>query len=205
MESEKHYFLEGLFIIVLAVAAAAVFVWLSKTGHRDDVLYRINIGESVSGLAEGDPVKFNGVDVGNVKVMALDHEDPNRVRVDVALRKDAPIKTDTKASLRLKGLTGVVFIELDGGSPDAKRLVEATPAGQIPEIKWEKSTLTTVMDAIPKLVENLSSIGGQTRKVLGEVNKITGNMKAASENVKETTEKVKENPSLLLRRPKKKD
>jgi len=205
MESEKHYFLEGLFIIVLVVGAAFAFMWLAKSGHRDDILYRIQVGESVSGMALGDPVKFNGVDVGTVKAMNLDNDDPKKVQVDVALRKDAPVKTDTKATLKLKGITGVVFVELDGGSPAAKMLVDATPSGQVPEIPWEKSTLTSVLDAIPKVIDNLSAIGTQTRKVLSEVGKVTGNMKEASQNVKETTEKVKDNPSLLLRRPKKAD
>ena len=56
METDKRYFLEGLFIIVLALCAAFFFVWLAKTGHRDDVLYRIHFADSVSGLSVGDPV-----------------------------------------------------------------------------------------------------------------------------------------------------
>ena len=205
MEADKHYFLEGLFIIFFSVAAAFAFVWLAKTGHRDDVLYRIHFAESVSGLALGDPVKFHGVDVGTVKTMAIDTADPRLVQVDVSLRKDAPIKTDTKASLKLKGITGVVFVELNGGTPEAKRLAEVTPEGKIPEIPYEKGQLTSLLDALPKMIENFSSIGGQAKKVLTDVGQMTGTLKEASGNIKETSEKVKENPSLLLRRPKKKE
>ena len=64
METDKHYFIEGLFIIGIVIAAAFFSVWLVSSGHRDDVLYRIHFTESVSGLALGDPVKFRGVDVG---------------------------------------------------------------------------------------------------------------------------------------------
>ncbi len=74
METDKHYFVEGLFIIGIAVAAAFFSVWLVSSGHRDDVLYRIHFTESVSGLAIGDPVKFHGVDIGSVKTMTLDPE-----------------------------------------------------------------------------------------------------------------------------------
>jgi phospholipid/cholesterol/gamma-HCH transport system substrate-binding protein len=122
MEPDKRYFFEGLFIIVLTVAGAFFFVWLGGSGHRDDVLYRIHFAESVSGLALGDPVKFRGVDVGTVKAMTIDAGDPRLVQVDVKLRKETPVKTDTKASLKLKGITGVVFIELSGGGTDAKTL-----------------------------------------------------------------------------------
>ena len=122
METDKHYFIEGLFIIGFSVAAAIFAVWLVGTGHRDDVLYRIHFTESVSGLALGDPVKFRGVDVGTVKAMALDPADPRKVQVDVRLRKGRAVKTDTKASLKLKGITGVVTIELSGGSATPPRV-----------------------------------------------------------------------------------
>ena len=51
METDRRYFLEGMFIIGFLVAAAFFFVWLANTGKSDDVVYRIRFGESVSGLA----------------------------------------------------------------------------------------------------------------------------------------------------------
>ena len=187
METDRHYFFEGLFIIGLAVAAVLFFIWLTSAGHRDDVLYRIHFAESVSGLALGDPVKYRGVDVGTVKALAIDPADPRLVQVDVRLRKDAPIKTDTKATLKLRGITGVVFIELDGGSANAKSLLAATPEGQVPEIPSEKSNLSTVLEQLPIVIEKFSSIETQTKKVLTDVGEVTG--------------KIKENP--LLSRSKK--
>ena len=204
MESDKHYFLEGLFIIGLSIAAAFAFVWLAKSGRSDDVLYRIHFAESVSGLALGDPVKFHGVDIGTVRTMEIDKADPRLVQVDVSLRKDAPVKTDTKASLKLKGITGTVFVELNGGSVEAKRLVETTTPGQIPEIPSEKSQLTTLLESIPKVIESLSSLGGQAKKLMTEVGTVTGTMKAAAGDIKETTSKVKDDPSVLLWGSKKK-
>ena len=82
----------------------------------------------------GDPVRFHGVDVGTVKSIALDPADPRLVQVDIRLRKETPVKTDTKATLKLKGITGVVFIELNGGSPNAPTLLASVGDGQIPEI-----------------------------------------------------------------------
>lgn len=191
METDKHYFIEGLFIIGFSVAAAFFFVWLAGTGHRDDVAYRIYFAESVSGLSLGDPVKYHGVDIGTVKAMALDAGDPRRVQVDVSLRKEAPVKTDTRATLKLKGITGVVFIELSGGGPEAKSLLAATTEGQVPEIPSEKSSLNAFLDQLPKVLEKFSSLEDQAKKVVNDVGALTN--------------KVKENPSLLLRRPKAKD
>jgi phospholipid/cholesterol/gamma-HCH transport system substrate-binding protein len=177
METDKRYFLEGLFIIGLSLAAALFFVWLANTGRRDDVIYRIHFAESVSGLALGDPVKYRGVDVGMVKAMMIDPDDPRRVQVDVRLRKEAPVKTDTKASLKLKGITGVVFIELNGGNPNAESLVAATPKGTIPEIPSEKTGLALVIDQLPKVVEKFSAIEDQTKKVVTDLGDVTGKIK----------------------------
>lgn len=191
METDKRYFIAGLFIIVLSVGMALAFVWLAGSERRDDVRYRIRFSESVSGLALGETVKYRGVDVGTVKSMALDPADPRVVEVDVSLRKDAPVKTDTKATLKLKGVTGGVFVELNAGNPKAEALVAATPAGQIPVIAAEKSSLTTAIDQLPRVVEKFSAIEDQAKGVLSDVSGFAS--------------KVKENPSLLLRRPKEKD
>ncbi len=189
METDKRYFFEGLFIIGLCAAAAFFFVWLAGQGHRDDERYRIYFADSVSGLAVGDAVKFHGVDVGEVEAMSIDQKDARRVRVDLRLRQGTPIKTDTRASLKLKGITGAVLVDLDGGGPDAQSLAANTTAGQTPEIPANKTvSLSSIMERLPKVIDKFSSIEDQTHKVLS--------------NVGEVVSKVKENPSLLLRGPK---
>ena len=185
METDKHYFIVGLFIIGLSGVVALFSVWLTGAGHRDDVLYRIHFAESVSGLALGDLVKFRGVDVGTVKALSIDAVDPHLVQVDVKLRKETPVKTDTRASLNLKGITGVVFVELNGGSQNAKSLLDVTPDDQIPEIPSEKTGLKAMLDELPKVVDKFSALEDQVKKVVTDVSGLTS--------------KIKENPSLLLK------
>jgi phospholipid/cholesterol/gamma-HCH transport system substrate-binding protein len=191
MENDEHYFFEGLFIIVFSIAAAILAVWLGSTGQHDDVVYRIRFNDSVSGLADGDAVKFRGIDVGTVKSMIIDPDDPRLVLVDVRLRKETPVKTDTRASLAMKGITGVVFIELNGGDPEAKTLLAVTPRGQVPEIASERDGLKAMLDELPKVVDKFLAIEDQLKRVLTSVGGVA--------------DKVKANPSLLLRRPKKED
>ncbi|MGH8105060.1 MAG: MlaD family protein, partial [Arenimonas sp.] len=78
MESDKRYFIEGLFVIGFTVALALFFVWLQRSSDKNDVLYRIHFSESVSGLVMDDPVKFLGVDVGMVKNMSIDPDNPRQ-------------------------------------------------------------------------------------------------------------------------------
>ena len=110
------------------------------------------------------------------------------VRVDVALRKNTPVKTDTRASLSLKGITGVVYIELTGGSPEAKPLVTATAEGSVPEIPYEKSRIATVVEQLPRVIAKLSALEDKANKVVSDVAGVTS--------------RIKEDPSLLLRPPK---
>jgi phospholipid/cholesterol/gamma-HCH transport system substrate-binding protein len=189
METDKHYFFEGLFIIVFSVAAAILAVWLGSPGRHDDVLYRIHFPDSVSGLTVGDPVTFRGVDAGTVKSIIIDPDNSLMVRVDVRLRKETPVKTDTRASLALQGITGVVNIELNGGDPATQTLLAVTPEGKVPEIPSEKTGLKAMLDELPKLVEKFSTIEDQVKKVVTSVSALT--------------DKVKGNPSLLLRHPEK--
>lgn len=189
METDRHYFFEGLFIIVFSVAIAIFAVWMGSTGRHDDVLYRIHFAESVSGLTVGDMVKYRGVDAGTVKSIIIDPDNSSLVRVDVQLRKEIPIKTDTRASLALKGITGVVFIDLNGRDTAAKTLLSVTPKNRVPEIHSEKIGLKAMLDNLPKLVDKFSAIEDQIQKVVTNVGAVTN--------------KVKANPSLLLRSPKK--
>ena len=189
MESDKRYFIEGLFVIGLSSALVFFFIWLSRSGNKDDVLYRIHFEESVSGLSLGDPVKYLGVDVGRVEALTIKPDDPSRVEVDVKLLKDTPVRTDTKATLQFKGITGAYFIELKGSTEDAKTLLSVTEPGEIPEIESKKSTFNTLMEELPKVVAKFSAIEDQTKKVITDIGAVTA--------------KVKENPSVLLRRPKK--
>ncbi len=195
MEADRHYFFEGLFILSFAVAAAFFAVWLGSPGRHDDVLYRVHFHESVSGLTVGDPVKFRGVDAGTVKSIRIDPDNTRLVLVDLRLRKETPVMTDTRASLEMKGITGVVVIELNGGNPEAQTLLATTPAGQIPEIPSEKTGLKAMLDDLPKVVAKISVI---TEKFSA----IEDQMKKVLTNVGGLTDKVKDNPSLLLRRPK---
>ena len=195
METDKHYFFEGLFIIVFCVAAAIFAVWLGSPGRHDDVTYRIHFPDSVSGLTVGDPVKYLGVDVGTVKSIIIDPDNSRRVQVDVRLRKETPVMTDTKASLTMKGITGVVFIELNGGSSAAQTLLAATPQDKIPAIRTDRTGLCAMPDHLPQPVAKFSVVADK-------FSAIEDQMKRVMTNVGGLTDKVKENPSLLLRRPK---
>lgn len=194
METERRYFIEGLFVIGFAIAVAFFAVWLASTQRNDDVLYRIHFSESVSGLAVGDAVKYQGVDVGTVKSIRIDPDDSRWVLVEVGLRKETPVNLDTRASLALKGLTGTVFIELRSSDPTTPSLLATTPPDKVPEILSEKTGLKAMLDDLPKVVEKFGTVVTKFAAIEDQAKKVVANANAL-------TEKIKANPSLLLKSP----
>jgi phospholipid/cholesterol/gamma-HCH transport system substrate-binding protein len=114
-----NYALIGGFVLGLGAVLVAILLWLASGGawqQKYDV-YRAVLDESVAGLNLNAPVKYNGVAVGKVQGIALDKANPARVNLLFAIEHGTPVKEDTIAVLKTQGLTGIAFVELNGGSP----------------------------------------------------------------------------------------
>ena len=113
MERDAKYAAVALFALT-CIAAAVAFVWwyTGRGDRRDYTPYEIYFEGSVSGLSEGSPVRYLGVDVGRVQQMSVDKSDPGRVRTVVEVDSTAPISAATQAKLGLLGLTGLLYIDL---------------------------------------------------------------------------------------------
>ena len=100
MESKVNYTLVGLFVLVLGSALIGALVWLTagRTAKVYDT-YAAYMTESVSGLNLKAKVKYRGVDVGEVREIALDHDNPERVRLLLDIQRGTPVKVDTVAIL----------------------------------------------------------------------------------------------------------
>jgi phospholipid/cholesterol/gamma-HCH transport system substrate-binding protein len=73
------------------------------------------------------------------------------------LRADAPVKVDTRAKLSITGLTGVPFIQLTGGSPNAPALATGD-RDEIPVIRAEASALQNIADTANRLVSRMDEV-----------------------------------------------
>jgi phospholipid/cholesterol/gamma-HCH transport system substrate-binding protein len=76
----------------------------------------------------GAAVEYQGVTVGKVEALRLTQETPPRAAVTIALQPGTPVRQDTTAHLVGSFVTGIRFIELEGGSVDAPLL---EPGGTI--------------------------------------------------------------------------
>lgn len=90
-------------------------MWLAKSDYRGAYdRYYVFTKESVSGLSVNSTVKYQGVDVGRIKEIILNPDDPEEVRITLDILRDTPVKTDTVAILVTQGLTGLATLNLTG-------------------------------------------------------------------------------------------
>ncbi len=168
METDKNYFLVGLFVISMILVGIGFTLWLTSTGKGDYKHYRIRFAESVSGLNKESAVKFRGVDIGSVEKISIDSKDSKLIQVDISVLKSTPIKTDTTATLKLYGITGAIYIELSGGSHDAPEL--KAKKNELPEIPAKPSSIDVILNGVPRLLEKANHVADQLSKIFSDAN-----------------------------------
>jgi len=151
METKANYIVIGAFVFIVSTAAVVFGLWAAKFSvdtawNRYEILFR----ESVIGLSSGSSVLYNGVGVGRVTGLKLNPDDPREVIATVEVQSDVPVKRDTRASIRLTGLTGTAAIQFSGGSPESPLLVPTD--GDLPQIEAEPSPLAKLIDSSEGIV-----------------------------------------------------
>ena len=174
MEGRVNYALVGLFVVALSAALGALVIWLTA-GH-DDKLYDTYVAymtESVSGLNVKAAVKYRGVDVGYVRRIAIDRDNPERVRLLLDIERGTPIKVDTVAVLATQGITGLAYVDLTGGRREAAAL-EAPADGSYPEIRTGPSLFVRIDTAVTTLLEGMGSATRDLGRVADRVTALLG-------------------------------
>lgn len=165
MESKVNYTLVGLFVLLLSTMLIAFAFWLGK--HNDDEShyrhYKVYISESISGLAPEAAVKFNGVDVGLVESIQINPNNSEEVELVLKIQKETPIRTDSTATLKFFGITGLAFIEINGGNKNSPLMITSdTDLAIIPTapslIKRLDETLSTVITKLSKTLDHTNAI-----------------------------------------------
>ncbi|MDO8891621.1 MAG: MlaD family protein [Sulfurimicrobium sp.] len=171
METKVNYTIVGLFVILLFIAMVAGILWLSGAAQyrKNYDTYLAYMKESVAGLNLNAPVKYRGVEVGRVKRISLDHGE--RVRLELDIEHDTPIKENTIAVLRVQGLTGIAQVELSGGTREAPDL-KAKPDEKYPVIKTAPSLLMRMDTAITDLLSSLNQVSVRLSGVLDDDNRL---------------------------------
>lgn len=180
MDPKVNYVLVGSFVVLLGGALLGVILWLGKSDYRGVYdRYEAYMRESVAGLSVNSTVKYRGVDVGRVKEIVLNPDNPEEVRLTLDIARGTPVKVDTIAVLETQGLTGLATINLTGGSRDSPPL-QALEGQKYPVIKTGPSLFFRLDEAISrllserglsKLLQDLDQVALGATEVLDEENR----------------------------------
>jgi len=167
-----NYALVGSFVLLLSAVLVAGLLWLASGGafQKKYDLYLAIEDESVAGLNLNAPVKYNGVDVGKVKDIQLDTSNPERVNLLFAIERGTPIKEDTVAVLKTQGITGIVYVELNGGALNAPPLMAAA-GSPYPVIRTKPSLSARLENVLTSLLAKLDNTSSSINTFLSEENK----------------------------------
>lgn len=198
METKANYAIVGFFTVAVVAAAFLFVFWMSqygRSGPQSELIVRIP--GSANGLSVGSPVRFNGIQIGSVKALAIDASDPKYSVAFTEVRSDAPIYDSTKAMLEIQGLTGSAYIELSGGKAGGTNILkEAERSGRSPMIMADQSSVTNLLataDKILKRADNaISDIQGFTKEARGPLTKTVKNAEVFSQALADNADGVKQ-------------
>jgi ABC-type transporter Mla subunit MlaD len=187
MSTPTNHWKLGLFVIfALLVGLGAVVYFGSRRLPKETVVYTSYFDESVTGLEVGSPVKYRGVNVGNVGKIEvapdrrhvqvsyeLASEAAQRLALDKASTETERLGSGLRAQLGSMGVTGVKYVSLDlfeDGEPPEQLSFE--PARHY--IPTQPSTLKNIESAVTNTAHRLPEVTDQLVELLGRLNTTLG-------------------------------
>jgi phospholipid/cholesterol/gamma-HCH transport system substrate-binding protein len=149
----------GLFVTVGVILGVAAIIWVgaSKYFEKGD-RYVTYFNESVQGLQQDSAVKYRGVDVGRVEEIRV-APDNRLIEVIMKIRLKEEVEKNNVAYLRVVGITGIVFIELDRRNPEEEDLSPRLDfASEYPIIPSRPSQLRQIFSGIDEIVEKIKQV-----------------------------------------------
>jgi phospholipid/cholesterol/gamma-HCH transport system substrate-binding protein len=170
MEREANYVAVGAFILLVIAMGVGFVLWYTDAGDsRDFENFEIYFAGSVSGLERGGPVRYLGVDVGRVRRIDIDRDNPGRVIVTVEIDRATPISSATRASLGLQGVTGLLYINLKE-VPDVNKTAALQQGRRYPVIESVASDFDAFLASVPELMSKANILLERVNRVLSDDN-----------------------------------
>ncbi len=185
MASQKTKFAVGLFLLVGISLIVLVTIWLGMSHFFQGGKYYVTyFDESVQGLDVDSIVKYRGVPVGRVESIDV-APDANLIQVTLKIESGQELDKDIVAQLKLVGITGSIFVELDRkaeGEPDQSPPINFPSEYQI--VASKPSEIKELLQGVDDLLTQLNSleIGEISEKVQSSLENI--NKKVAEANIK---------------------
>ena len=171
MENRLSYALVGAFVMILLAAGIFSVIWLGNYSDEGTFkFYKVATTESVSGLNNKAPVKLNGVSIGEVRDITINPKNAEEVLIIIRVEDAAPIKEDTYALIQPQGITGLSFIQLQGGTNNAKQLKTSSKPEEYGIISSRPSTFSRLDKTITSLSTKAEDLFDKAQHMMSEKN-----------------------------------
>jgi len=188
METRANYATIGIFTLAVIIACFAFVYWLARydeSGARKDI--RVLIPGAVTGLATGSQVLFNGIRIGSVTTLRINDKDPNEVEAIVSVDPNQPVRTDTKVSIGVQGITGIASIDFLGGSTDKPSIFDEPG---IPTLRAQPGGLQDLLASAQNL---LTKVNTAVDRINGVIDTAEPAVNSSVQNIKTFTDALAEN------------
>src|SRR5271170_2981902 len=169
METRAHYVAVGAFVLAMIVLGFAAVLWLGRAQLTTQyTTYDIYFTGAVTGLSKDAPVNYSGVPIGKVSEIHLDEN--QQILVAIEIEPNVVIKTNDRASVETNILSGVSYIQINGGTREAQPLV-ALEGERYPVIRPRYSGLASVTARAPQLIQKADDVLDEVNKLLDDKNR----------------------------------
>lgn len=143
----------GIGIAIVAIIWLGMSRIFEKGNH-----YAVYFDESVQGLSVDSPVKYRGVAIGRVERIRV-APDSRLIEVILIIESDVKAKEDMVAQLKVVGITGAMFIELDRyETGDESRTPELNFPTEYPVFATRPSDISELFQSIDEIVQKLNML-----------------------------------------------
>ncbi len=200
MVSKAQKFRLGVFIFITSFLFLG-FIFLvagNKMMQKRDIYFIRFHDVSINGLQIGSAVKYHGITIGRVDDITIDKNNVRDIIVTISLKKDTPIKEDVKAILTPVGITGLMQIELRGGTNE-KKLLKPKSFIQVGTSTFQNITgkAEIITEKLEILLNNLNQLTNEENR--DKISNIISNIDASvQENKTKINEIVNHSDSLII-------
>jgi phospholipid/cholesterol/gamma-HCH transport system substrate-binding protein len=181
----------GIFVVLVVLAAVVIVETLNgwhfvRHGYTVSALFN-----TVQDLKQGDAVKMAGVQIGRVDKIAIED---SKVRVTMAIYGDAPVKTDSTASIKFTGLMGQNFVNVEFGSTAAPHIIDGSVLATVeqPDLNAIMAKLNDAANGIQNAMKGFT--GDTINNLLGPLTDLikqnSGNLSATVTNIESITAQI---------------
>lgn len=176
MANQKSKLMVGLFMTCGSIIALVALIWLGMTKYFEEGRYYATyFDQSVQGLSIDSPVKYRGVSVGRVDQIKV-APDAKLIMVVMVIESGLPTDQEVVAQLKVVGITGAMFIELDrANDADLKGTPQLEFNSPFPIIASKPSEISRLLGGIDDVLQkfaafDLPGIADRTKTALDNIN-----------------------------------